>query len=395
MWAVLFFRGGFKIMKKKAIFLIVSAIFVIAAISGTTAYFVKEFTSDDNVATAATFDVDVVDADGNTISDGQFNLDEDLYPGMDTLVAYQFDVLRNNTELPYEYSIDFSQRGELFPEDGNSPLVVTMQKQVGDGWLDIDFQSTFVPEDDVEAYRILVDWPHGDNDIDFQGATGTLTLNVVATQVDMPVVPEETGEVQFTLYKDQMISMYQLDIDHMTNVYLQSKDTGLTYEGDITRGNRAVMVFSDVPIGEYTMHIEYPDGMYIHEFIVNNGNGDEDYDAETNPIVVKENERSQAKMALRSEAVIDQINHFDTLRVPSTITLEEFKEELPKEGSIVDTNGVVHYIEIEWNIQESAFYNIPKPGQVTIQSEQFTLPLEVSNTERAQSLRFQLPVHFQ
>ena len=128
MWAVLFFRGGFKIMKKKAVFLIVSAIFVIAAISGTTAYFVKEFTSDDNVATVATFDVDVVDADGNTISDGQFNLDEDLYPGMDTLVAYQFDVLRNNTELPYEYSIDFSQRGELFPEDGNSPLVVTMQK---------------------------------------------------------------------------------------------------------------------------------------------------------------------------------------------------------------------------------------------------------------------------
>src|SRR5690625_490246 len=395
MRAVLFFRGGFKIMKKKAIFLIVSAIFVIAAISGTTAYFVKEFTSDDNVATAATFDVDVVDADGNTISDGQFNLDEDLYPGMDTLVAYQFDVLRNNTELPYEYGIDFSQRGELFTEDGNSPLVVTMQKQVGDDWLDIEFQSTFVPEDDVEAYRILVDWPHGDNDIDFQGATGTLTLNVVATQVDMPVVPEETGEVQFTLYKDQMISMYQLDIDHMTNVYLQSKDTGLTYEGDITRGNRAVMVFSDVPIGEYTMHIEYPDGMYIHEFIVNNGNGDEDYDAETNPIVVKEDERSQAKMALRSEAVIDHINHFDTLRVPSTITLEEFKEELPKEGSIVDTNGVVHYVEIEWNIQESAFYNIPKPGQVTIQSEQFTLPLEVSNTERAQSLRFQLPVYFQ
>lgn len=395
MWAVLFFRGGFKIMKKKAVFLIVSAIFVIAAISGTTAYFVKEFTSDDNVATVATFDVDVVDADGNTVSDGQFNLDEDMYPGMDTLVAYQFDVLRNNTELPYEYSIDFSQRGELFPEDGNSPLVVTMQKQVGEDWLDIDFQSTFVPEDDVEAYRILVDWPHGDNDIDFQGATGTLTLNVVATQVDMPVVPEETGEVQFTLYKDQMISMYQLDIDHMTSVYLQSKDTGLTYEGDITRGNRAVMVFSDVPIGEYTMHIEYPDGMYIHEFIVNNGNGDGDYDAETNPIVVKEDERSQAKMALRSEAVIDQINHFDTLRVPSTITLEEFKEELPKEGSIVDTNGVVHYVEIEWNIQESAFYNIPKPGQVTIQSEQFTLPLEVSNTERAQSLRFQLPVYFQ
>ena len=395
MRAVLFFIGGLKIMKKKAIFLIISAIFVIAAISGTTAYFVKEFTSDDNVATAATFDVDVVDAEGNTISDGQFYLDGDLYPGMDTLVAYQFDVLRNNTELPYEYSIDFSQRGDLFPEDGSSPLVVTMQKQVGDDWLDIEFQSTFVPEDDVEAYRILVDWPHGDNDIDFQGATGTLTLNVVATQVDMPVVPEETGEVQFTLYKDQMISMYQLDIDHMTNVYLQSKDTGLTYEGDISVGNRAVMVFSDVPIGEYTMHIEYPDGMYIHEFLVNNGNGDEGYDAESNPIVVKENERSQAKMALRSEAVIDQINHFDTLRVPSTITLEEFKEELPKEGTLVDTNGVVHYVEIEWNIHESTFYNIPKPGQVTIQSEQFTLPLEVSNTERAQSLRFQLPVYFQ
>ena len=183
------------ILKKKALWLIATSMLVIAAISGTTAYFTKEFTSDNNVATAAAFDVDVVDESGNTIANGQFHLDGDLYPGMETIVAYQFDVKRNQTELPFEYSVDLTGSGDLFPDDGSSPITLTLQKQEGDSWVDIDYDSAFVPSADVETYRILVDWPHGENDIDFQGLTGTLALNVVATQIDYS--SKETAEEMY------------------------------------------------------------------------------------------------------------------------------------------------------------------------------------------------------
>src|SRR5690625_3038257 len=183
------------ILKKKALWLIATSMLLIAAISGTTAYFTKELSSDNNVATAAAFDVDVVDADGNTIADGQFHLDGDLYPEMETIVAYQFDIQRNNTELPFEYSVDLAANGELFPEDGSSPIALTLQKQEGDSWVDVDYNSAIIPEGDIESYRILVDWPHGENDIDFQGLTGTLALNVVATQIDYS--SKETAEEMY------------------------------------------------------------------------------------------------------------------------------------------------------------------------------------------------------
>ena len=193
-------------LKKKSFWLIVASIVVIGSISGTTAYFTKEFISDNNVVTAAAFDVDVVDSNGNPIADGQFNLDGDLYPGMDTLVAYQFDVKRNNTELPYEYTVDLSKNGDLFPEDGSSPIVVTMQKLVDDEWVDVDLNSTFFNENDVETYRILVDWPHGDNDIAFQGLTGTLKLEIVATQVDI-----HTKEKAEEMYQEAREALTALD----------------------------------------------------------------------------------------------------------------------------------------------------------------------------------------
>src|SRR5699024_2635641 len=44
--------------------------------------------------------------------------------------------------------------------------------------------SSFMMKNDTEAYRIMVEWPHSDNDIDFQGETGNIKLEIVATQVD-------------------------------------------------------------------------------------------------------------------------------------------------------------------------------------------------------------------
>lgn len=184
-------------MKKKPLFIVISVILLAVIISGTIAYFSMEFSSDENTATAATFDVDVVNADGETIGDAQFDLDEKLYPGMETREVYTFDINKNNTEVPLEYSVNLTPSGDLFPSDGSTPIELKMERLIDGNWTTVDHSTQFRPENDTESYRILIDWPHGDNDIEFQGTTGNISLEVVATQVDDFVIDLELGNVEF------------------------------------------------------------------------------------------------------------------------------------------------------------------------------------------------------
>ncbi|MEK5444518.1 hypothetical protein [Fredinandcohnia sp. FSL W7-1320] len=175
-------------MKKKALFGLASLLIIAIAIVATTAYFTKQFVSDNNPAKAAVFNVDVVDSDGQTIGDGKFNLGEDFYPGMEPVEVYNFTINKNDTKLPVEYSVNFTPSGELLT--GDTPIALELQKDVAGVWTKVDYSTTFKPENDSESYRILASWPHGDNDIAFQGKTGNMKLEVTATQVD----PEEEVE---------------------------------------------------------------------------------------------------------------------------------------------------------------------------------------------------------
>ncbi|GFZ75937.1 hypothetical protein GCM10010978_16960 [Compostibacillus humi] len=186
-------------MKRKATAgLLLLSILLTATIFGTWAYFSKTFKSEDNIAKAAVFDVDVVNKDGETIADADFDLDEDLYPGMETKEVYQFDIQRNNTELPLEYEVNLKKEGELFKE--GSPVVITIERNVEGKWVEAEPELKFVPNSDVEQFRILADWPHSDNDIDFQGLTGKIHLQVIAKQTDgeEPAGPPYyTGAIEF------------------------------------------------------------------------------------------------------------------------------------------------------------------------------------------------------
>ncbi len=167
-------------------------IMIAIATMGTFAYFSKSFTSDKNTVTAASFEVEAVNADGTVIGDAEFSLAGKLYPGMKTIEAYTFQINKNNTEVPVEYKINVLPSGDLFPEDGTSPIVMTLQRNMSGTWTDNDLQSTFIPEADTESLKILIDWPHGDHDIDFQGMTGNIKLEVVAMQIDdEAVAPNE------------------------------------------------------------------------------------------------------------------------------------------------------------------------------------------------------------
>lgn len=161
-----------------------AVILIIGTAAGTIAYFSKSFTSDNNTAKAASFNVDVVNENGETIADGEFDLGEDLFPGMEPRQVYSFQMKRNDTELPFNYSMELLTSGGLFPADGDSPIVLTLQRDNNGEWEDIDNPGSFTMANDTEAYRIMAEWPHGENDINFQGKTGNIKLEIVATQID-------------------------------------------------------------------------------------------------------------------------------------------------------------------------------------------------------------------
>jgi len=171
-------------MKRKSLISSFAVLLVVATVTGTMAYFTKNFSSDQNIAKAASFNVDVVNAQGKTIGNADFNLSEKLFPGMDPNEVYQFQIRKNDTEVPVEYKININPTGDLFPQDNSSPVKLTVQRQVDNKWVDLDDTQAFEPEKNIESFKVLVSWSHSDNDIDFQGKTGNIRLDVTATQVD-------------------------------------------------------------------------------------------------------------------------------------------------------------------------------------------------------------------
>ncbi|MCM3177097.1 hypothetical protein [Cytobacillus horneckiae] len=181
-------------MKKKLTLGSLAMLLIAVAIFGTVAYFSKSFTSTGNTAQAAKFNVNTVNAQGETIGDGQFALGEKLLPGMEPIKVYEFQIQKNDTKIPVEYKVDLIPSGDLFPANGSSPIELNLQRKVDGKWEAINHESTFRPASDNEDFRIFASWPHGSNDIEFQGKTGNIKLEVVATQVD----EEEEGPPYFT-----------------------------------------------------------------------------------------------------------------------------------------------------------------------------------------------------
>ncbi|MFC0299524.1 hypothetical protein ACFFIS_01575 [Virgibacillus soli] len=221
-------------MRKRILYSSIALAIIVLAMVGTTAYFSKKFTSDHNVVSAAKFDVDVVNDKGQTIDDNQFNLDGDLYPGMDTVEAFYFEIERNQTVLPVAYHIQLNPSGGLFPKDGTTPFIITMQKKMGENWIDVDLATTFKLKHDKEAFRILVDWPHGNNDIAFQGKTGNLKLEVITSQVDEIDDPDPEEPI---LYTGEMI--YQANFNK-EKLYTNNKEIEF-YVDD--QGKRVIEIF--------------------------------------------------------------------------------------------------------------------------------------------------------
>lgn len=174
--------------RKTLLSLILVAVLAFSLGMGTLSLYRKTFTSEDNVVRAAIFDVDT---NGTLDEEVEFDLTDDpLYPGRE-LDVYEFEIHKNNTEVPVKYDINVEGVDELF--EGNTPVALTVLRKVEGDWQVFEGPELEDPAG-VEEFKINLKWDHTDYDIDYQGKTGRIKINVVATQVEGPVEPGDPGE---------------------------------------------------------------------------------------------------------------------------------------------------------------------------------------------------------
>lgn len=222
-----------------------------------------------------------------------------------------------------------------------------------------------------------------------QGYSGTVTFTVVIEEV-------EKGNAHISLFKDSTSPSNKIDFDNLVHFYLKNKRTGKEYStGSSPWNNKNSFEMKDLPEGEYTIHMELPDGMTVKEIELGETYKETIYDPKTNPLVIDSKMKSYAKLVIKAQNTLAEINPLDDLSVPTAITYNEFKEALPKQTTIVDTNGREHQIDLDWDVRPFQFESYKKPGRITLSSEFFELPLSVSNTDPATRLEVKLNVNFE
>ena len=170
--------------KRNMLTLMLIAILAIALGLGTMAKYNKSMWSGENKVRAARFEVS---SNGTLSKQGEFDLSEDpIYPGYENEKVYEFEIDKKNTEVPVRYNIGIEANGELFEavEEGNSPVVMTLYREIGDNWEPVENELEINPvEKDVEKFRIGLKWNDSDYDILYQNKSGNITINVLAEQV--------------------------------------------------------------------------------------------------------------------------------------------------------------------------------------------------------------------
>lgn len=208
---------------KKKLSLLLIVVLALSLALGTFAFYKKTFISDNNKVRAARF---VVDSKGTLDEDEVFDLTEvPIYPGV-KLEVHEFIIDKTDTEVPVEYTITVTPYGELFEAvaEGDSPVNLTVLRKVGDEWEDIGGLEDVVviPDNDVEQFRIDLEWIHSEYDIEYQGKLGTVKIEVKAIQADWTIYTgedvEEYVQVGTFSYNPNHSGNELVDITTMLNV---------------------------------------------------------------------------------------------------------------------------------------------------------------------------------
>lgn len=221
-----------------------------------------------------------------------------------------------------------------------------------------------------------------------------------AQRLDMTIqvtfAEPEKGNTQVSLFRDSTSSMNKIDFTNISNFSLKNKKTNKVYQVGTTPSNQKhVYQMKDIPEGAYTIHFDTLDTMSVDKIELGEAYKETTYHADSNPLVITKNKTAYVKIVLKSEVTLQSINPLEPLTVPSDITYDEFLAQLPKQTTIVDSDGDEHTVAISWDVRPFQFTNYKKPGTASLTSQFFQLPVEVSNSTPAQRLEVGLQVIFE
>lgn len=218
-----------------------------------------------------------------------------------------------------------------------------------------------------------------------------------AQRLDMTIqitfAEPDKGNSHISLYKDSTSSMNKIDFANISNFSLRNKKTNKVYQVGTTPSNQKhVYQMKDIPVGAYTIHFE--SSMNLDRIELGESYKETIYNADTNPLVITKDKPAYVKIVLTSDVTLETISPLDTLTVPADISYEEFLAQLPKQTTIFDSDGDEHVVAISWDVRPFQFSSYKKPGTVSLTSQFFKLPVEVSNSNPVQRLEVGLQVVF-
>ncbi|MEH7391515.1 hypothetical protein [Bacillus sp. JJ1474] len=227
---------------------------------------------------------------------------------------------------------------------------------------------------------------------------GNTTVKEITIVREKPA-PIVKGKVQISLYKDSTSTSNKIPFENIIgSFYLKDKVTGKEYrEGSTPWNGKERYVMNDIPVGEYTIHFDAPDGMYTHNIWLGDAYKETLYDGITNPLKVVDRGTiaNYVTIVIKTDITLKEIKPLDPLYFSKDITFEQFTAALPKKVTIVDSADKEHEVEISWDIRPFSFESWKKPGEFTLFSNLFALPINVSNTDPATRLEVTVKVSFQ
>ena len=225
------------------------------------------------------------------------------------------------------------------------------------------------------------------------------TVDDLKGKVSVSLIVNE-GNVHVTLSKDGTSAGNGVDFALIKeSFYIENKETGKKYRDGTSPSNAdRIHQMKGIPEGKYTIHFDAPEGMYVDKIEIGEAYKETVYNPETNPLVVVDKGSKNfnyVKIQLRANSTLKEIKPVSDLRIPIDITIDDFKAALPKQTTIVDSNNQEHQVDLKWDIRPFNFDSWKKPGEYTIWSEFFKLPLLVSDTVPATRLEVKLKVIFE
>lgn len=245
-----------------------------------------------------------------------------------------------------------------------------------------------------------VDLEMGENVFEYilKDKAGNTTVKEITIVREKPA-PIVKGKVQISLYKDSTSSSNMIPFENIKgSFYLKNKVTGKEYrEGSTPWNAKQRYDMNDIPVGEYTIHFDAPEGMYTDKIWLGDAYKETLYDGNANPLKVVDRgtTANYVTIVIKTDNTIKEIKPLEPMYFSKDITLEEFKAALPNKVTIVDSADREHEVELRWDIRPFVFDSWKKPGEYTLFSNLFTLPINVSNTDPATRLEVMVKVSFE